>query len=119
MSVMRPFIVRLALALWAIFTIFAPPGLPACWLEKVPCEFHTHFSEEQAETPHTHYYLIDLTEGTAVQPQPLVHLDAALLVIALSMSGAKIWQKNSRFAFERCEWALIPEPPPPRLTASS
>ena len=116
---MRPFIVRLALAVWALFTIFAPPGLPACWLEKVPCEFHTHFSEEQAETPHSHYYLIDLTEGTAAQPQSLVPVEAALLVIALSISGAKIRQKNHRSAFARCEWALIPEPPPPRLTTTS
>jgi hypothetical protein len=97
----------------------APPGLPACWLEKEPCEFHTHFSQEQAETPHTHYYLIDLTLGTAAQPVPFVHFESELLVVFLSLSGVKFWQKKDSQSLRRISWAYAPEPPPPRLTLPS
>jgi hypothetical protein len=116
---MRPFVLRLALVLWAVCTMFAPPGLPACWLEQQPCEFHVHFSQEQAETPHTHFYLIDLAQGMAAQPLPFVHLETAWLLLLLSLSGVKLWWKNNRSSFSRCDWALIPEPPPPRHSPAS
>jgi len=118
MSIIRLFFLRLALVLWAVYTMFAPPGLPACWMEKEPCEFHTHFSQEQAETPHTHYYLIDLTLGTAAQPQPFVHLKTALLLLFLSLSGVKFWRAMHRSALLRRDWTIIPELPPPKLSPS-
>jgi hypothetical protein len=99
--------------------MFAPPGLPACWLEKEPCEFHTHFSQEQAETPHTHYYLIDLTLGTSTQPVPFVNFESGLLVLLLSLSGLKLWHKETAEALRRSGWAFTPEPPPPKLFLSS
>ena len=118
MSTIRRLFIRLALAVWALCTMFAPPGLPGCWLEKQPCEFHVHFSQEQAETPHTHYYLIDLTLGTAGQPQPFVHLETALLLLCLSLSGLKLWRSVSRSALSRRDWTMVPELPPPRLLSS-
>jgi len=116
---MRPFTLRLALALWAFYTMLAPPGLPACWLEKEPCEYHTHFSQQEAETPHSHYYLIDLALATAAQPAPVVHFESSLLVVLLSLSGVKLWQKKTSQTLRLAGWALVPEPPPPKLNPSS
>jgi hypothetical protein len=111
---MRPFLIRLALLLWAIYTTLTPPGLPACWLEKVPCEFHTHFSEEQAETPHTHFYLFDLAMGMGSQPYPFLAYSCTVMVALLAMSGPKLWRRNKSPAFGKLGWNAIPEPPPPK-----
>ena len=119
MSYRKPLFIRISLLFWAVYTMAAPPGLPACWLEKVPCEFHTHFSQEQAETPHSHFYLYDLTLGMASQPYPFVFLTSSLLLLLLSLSGAKLRQGQSSSHLIPPGWKSTPEPPPPKTAPAS
>jgi len=116
---MRPLFLRLALLLWAIYTTLTPPGLPACWLEKVPCEIHVHFSVDQAETPHTHFYLFDLAMGMGSQPYPFLAFTCTLLIALLAASGPKLWRKNNSPDFGKYGWNPVPEPPPPKAVLFS
>jgi hypothetical protein len=95
-------------------TMIAPPGIPACWLESEPCEVHVHFSHEQAETPHTHYFLIDLTLATASQPYPFPTFESLLFVLLLALSGLLSWQKRNSDPFNRKGWNFPPAAPPPK-----
>ena len=115
MSYKKPLFIKVILILWAAYTMAAPPGLPACWLEKEPCEFHTHFSQEHAETPHSHFYLYDLTLGMASQPYPFVFLASSILLLLLALSGAKLRQQRRTSRLAPAGWELAPEPPPPKI----
>ena len=119
MSYRKPLFIRIVLLIWAVYTMAAPPGLPACWLEKEPCEFHTHFIQEQAETPHSHFYLYDLTLGMASQPYPFVFLASSMLLLLLSLSGAKFRQLRGSSTPLPAGWESTPEPPPPKATPAS
>jgi len=110
--------IRLAILLWAFYTMFAQPGLPACWLEQQPCEYHVHFGGHQAQFPHTHFYLIDLSLGVAAQPAPLAQVSSTLLVLFLSLSGVKLWQRKNAAMLNGSGWMMDPEPPPPKLSLS-
>jgi hypothetical protein len=115
MSYKRPLFLRIALILWAVYIIAAPPGLPVCWLERVPCEFHTHFGPHDEAVPHTHFYLLELTLGMASQPYPFVFLTSSILVLLLSMSGVKIRRTGRPAALQPGGWEAVPEPPPPKF----
>jgi hypothetical protein len=119
MSNLRSGLVRFAILLWAVYTMFAQPGLPACWLEQQPCEYHVHFGGHQAQMPHTHFYLIDLSQGMAAQPAPLVQVSSTLLVLFLSLSGVKLWQRKHATTLNASGWMTRPESPPPKFDLSS
>ncbi len=105
---------RLSLLVWAGIIIIAPPGIPACWLESEPCAIHVHFSQEQAETPHTHYYLIDLTLATAAEPYPFPIFETFFLILMLSLSGLLSWQNRNSDSTNGKGWYFSPESPPPK-----
>jgi hypothetical protein len=105
---------RPAILLWAIYTMFAQPGLPACWLEAVPCQFHVHFGHGHAELPHSHAYLYDLAQGQASQPNPFPAFDSMLLVLLLALSGAsaRLIKRSDQSGI--ASWIFAPDPPPPK-----
>jgi hypothetical protein len=107
-------LVRVPVLLWAIYLMFAQPGLPACWLEAVPCEFHVHFSAEQAETPHSHNYLLDQALGqTAARPLDS-QMPAASLLFLLAMAGLLGWNSRPAARLPGDDWPGLLEPPPPK-----
>ncbi len=110
---------RVGLVLWAVYIMFAQPGLPACWLEAVPCAFHVHFGHGHAEAPHSHAYLIDISQGQGSQPYPHPAADSMLLVLLLALSGATARLKQARHVYCPAGWAFAPEPPPPRFPLSA
>jgi len=83
-------------------------------MEREPCEIHPHFSRQQAETPHSHFYLIDLSQGLASQPYPFLSASSTVLIALLATSGAKAWRKISLPFFTGPHWQAAPEPPPPK-----
>jgi hypothetical protein len=106
---------RGALVFWAIYMLFAQPGLPACWLEAVPCEFHIHFNEPQADTPHDHAYLIDEIMGVA--PAPITFTGpAAELIFLLQLGGLLMIKKTQAARLDYARWQTLLEPPPPKLS---
>jgi hypothetical protein len=111
---MRSFWLKAAILIWVIFTIIAPPGLPSCWMEREPCEVHPHFNQKQAETPHSHFYLIDLSLGLASQPYPFLSAASILLIALLAASGAKARRDMILPFFTGHRWLAAPEPPPPK-----
>jgi hypothetical protein len=119
MSNLRPGFIRLAILLWAVYTMFAQPGLPAFWLDQQPCEYHVHFGGHQAQLPHTHFYLIDLSQGMAAQPAPLAQVSSTLLVLFLALSGVMLWQRQYAVGLHGSGWMTTPEPPPPKFTYTS
>ena len=114
MSFFRLGMTRLGILLWAIYTIVAPPGLPACWLEAVPCEFHVHFGQEHADPPHSHAYLYDLSQGQASQPYPFPAFDTMMLLLLLALSSAVAWLLKRSDDIHIIGWAISPDPPPPK-----
>ena len=106
--------IRLAILLWAVYTIFAQPGLPACWLEAVPCEFHVHFGHGHADVPHSHTYLYDLVQGQASLPYPFPAFDSMLLILLLALSGPAAWLMVKSENTPVAGWIFAPDPPPPK-----
>ncbi len=116
MSPIRRGSLRTLLLALAFYTMFAQPGLPACWLEKEPCKVHPHFSEAQAESPHSHTYLVDQALGQSTAA-PNRTLPAAALVWLLLMMGLLPVRKEQAASFSAARWLALPEPPPPKFPA--
>jgi hypothetical protein len=114
MMTIRRVIIRFFLFTWAFYTAFAQPGLPACWLEAKACQVHVHFSQEQAETPHDHGYLVGLASGMAAAAVPQVMIPAGLLVALLAVAGAVLLKKLNESTDRELRWLYVPEPPPPK-----
>jgi len=111
---MRSSLPQPVILMWVMLTTFAPPGLPSCWIERVPCEIHTHFNEHQAQSPHSHFYLIDLSLGLASQPYPFLSVSATIFISLLAASGAKVRRGIILHFFSNLRWKAAPEPPPPK-----
>jgi hypothetical protein len=105
-----PILFRWLTALWAIYTIFAPPGLPSCWLERKPCEAHPH-PDGHPERSHPHFYLVDDMQaaGTAL-PQQVT--PAGLLLRLLQHISISTYLH--RPASSSQPWLALADPPPPR-----
>ncbi len=100
----------------ACYTTLAQPGMPPCWLEKHACESHPHFSQHQAETPHSHEYLFDLSQAQAAQDLSLVLAPVSLLIAALF--GTRILRKMCLPILDGFFWIYSFDPPPPRFSFS-
>jgi hypothetical protein len=109
--------IRLVLMALAFYTMFAQPGLPACWMEQQPCKFHPHFSDAQAESPHDHNFLFDQVLGQAAPASLSLLLPAAALLWMLMMMGLLPFRKESPDYFSVARWLALPEPPPPKFMA--
>ncbi len=95
---------------WAIYTIFAQPGLPSCWLERKACEVHPH-PDGHPERPHSHEYLFtDMQAAGAAIPQQLI--PANLLLRLLQSIAISIHLHQPTFSEQA--WIALAEPPPPR-----
>ena len=103
---------RRTFILWlAVYTLFAQPHLPACWLMNHPCEVHPH-PDHNENLPHSHEYLLDLLDGVPADARPETLGASALLLALLGTSSLRnlfpelISWKHSR--------VISPESPPPR-----
>jgi hypothetical protein len=110
-------IFRVFIIFWAGYTALAQPGLPPCWLEARACEFHPHFSQRHAETPHTHQYLFDLAKATASLGLPNFLIPVSLLIELLFPS--LLLHKVAGPVVIGQTWIAPLEPPPPRASFSS
>ena len=117
MSSIGRWVYRAAIVFLAIYTMFAQPGLPACWLEAEPCEFHMHLSKEQAESPHSHTYLIDQIQGVASAALSIM-TPAATLIYLMQLSGMGLLNRPYQQAPTAGGWLAVIDPPPPRLSFS-
>jgi hypothetical protein len=117
MPLFRRSVVRLLIVAWALYTALAQPGLPACWLERIPCESHPHFSPEQAGHPHSHLYLLDLV-GSSVAPGLAALITPLSLLIEIFLAGQLLLIFETSSPRLGHLWKALPEPPPPRLAAS-
>ncbi len=96
--------------LWAIYTMFAQPGLPSCWLEQKACEAHPH-PDGHPERPHSHGYLFDDMQASgAAIPQ---HITPAHMILRLLQQVNITWNLRQP-AFSTITWFALAEPPPPR-----
>lgn len=101
---------RIALFFLAIYSIFAQPGIPACWLMERPCEVHFHLPG-MAEVPHSHEYLFDMARSSGVPILPMATLSASQLIALLGFTN--LWQNLLTWVIVSSEWiasALIPPP---------
>ncbi len=116
MSGLPRFLSRLFILAWAGYTALAQPGVPACWLEAHPCEVHIHFSQHQAETPHSHGYLLDLAgaQGAPGLANPVTPIG---LLIGLLFSS-QVLRELAFPSLAAFLWKSPPEPPPPRCAFS-
>ncbi len=95
---------------WAIYTIFAQPGLPSCWLERKACEVHPH-PDGHPERPHSHQYLFDDMEAAGLAlPQQVI---PASLLLRLLQHSAISWNLHQP-TFTKLGWVVVFDPPPPR-----
>jgi len=105
-------VTRLVILPLAIYTLFAQPGLPACWLMRESCEAHPHPFQD-AHQPHTHDYLFETaaSSGLPTLPSllpPVEEVLAALIagLITLCLSSEIITQKP---------WSPVRLFPPPKF----
>ena len=114
MSASRGLLCRIAILLLAGYMCLAQPGVPPCWLEAHACAVHPHFSQEQAEAPHSHDYLLDLARSSTAGFLPVLLTPISLLIellgLTLLLCGAIHAIVNER------QWLAAIEPPPPRST---
>jgi hypothetical protein len=96
--------------LWAVYTIFAQPGLPSCWLERIACESHPH-PDGHPERPHSHQYLFDdMQAAGAAIPEQVV---PAQLILSLLQQINITWNLHQP-TFSIHAWSAATDPPPPR-----
>jgi hypothetical protein len=108
---------RASIFLWIGYIALAQPGIPACWLEAHACEIHIHFSKHQAETPHSHDYLLDLAKAQGAPALPTLLIPASLLIALLSCS--RVFRQVVFPVTEKYFWKALPDLPPPRLAILS
>jgi hypothetical protein len=108
---------RTSIFLWIGYIALTQPGLPACWLEAHACEIHVHFSVHQAEIPHSHDYLLDLTKAQGASVLPSLLIPAGFLIALLF--GSRIFRQVVFPLIENFFWNTLPDLPPPRLALSS
>ncbi len=95
---------------WAIYTMFAQPGLPPCWLERKACEVHPH-PDGHPERPHSHGYLFeDMQAAGAAIPQTIT---PAHMILRLLQQVHITWKLHQP-AFSISTWSAMADPPPPR-----
>ncbi len=102
---------RIALFLLAIYSMFAQPGIPACWLMEKPCEVHFHLPG-MAEVPHSHEYLFDMARSSGVPILPMVSLSASQLLTLLGLIN--LWQVLAARVIGKCVWIPGAQIPPPK-----
>jgi hypothetical protein len=96
--------------LWALYTVFAPPGLPSCWLERSACEVHPH-PDGHPERAHSHEYLLDDMQAVgAALPARLI--PAGLLIQLLQHVTVTVDLDGPGFSPRT--WEPLFDPPPPR-----
>jgi hypothetical protein len=101
---------RWLIIFWALFTFFAQPGTPACWLEKTACEAHPH-PDGHPERPHSHQYLFDDTQSTSsTVPQRTIPAWQYLKMLRENSIARQLHQP----AITLHGWEVSFEPPPPR-----
>ncbi|HVN54240.1 MAG TPA: hypothetical protein VMT46_07910 [Anaerolineaceae bacterium] len=102
---------RWILLLLAAYTLFAQPGLPACWLEAQPCASHPH-PFGHAEEPHSHDYLLDMVLSGAAPAAPIVF--APLAEILALMGLADIFRYLGEHLAQGGAWKPVSITPPPK-----
>jgi hypothetical protein len=108
---------RVFLLVWAGYIALAQPGVPACWLEAHACEFHVHFSQHHAETPHSHSYLFDLANAQGAPGLSPLLIPVGLLIALLFNS--RFFRMFGMPVLAESSWKFLGEPPPPRFLHSS
>ena len=103
--------VRISLFFLAFYTIFAQPGIPACWLMQKACGFHTHLAG-MADRPHTHEYLFDMASAMNAIALPQVFFSASLLVMLMSLIN--LWRGLHSHVIAWSDFTLTVQLPPPR-----
>jgi len=74
----------------AILTALAPPGLCPCWLNPEVKTVHPHLSEKQAESEHSHDYLLQISQTNGIEMIPSM-ITPATVWIALAFAGSIWW----------------------------
>jgi hypothetical protein len=111
MSVLTRALYRGLILAWAGYTALAQPGIPACWMEASACEAHVHFNHHQAETPHSHDYLVDLASGQGVPGVAALLIPVNLLLDLIF--GGLVLRAMLAPVLVIFVWNDHPEPPPP------
>jgi hypothetical protein len=117
MLVFRRNLLRFFVFLWIGYISLTQPGLPACWLEVHACEIHVHFSQHQAEIPHSHDYLLDLAKAQGAPALPTLLIPASLLIALLFDS--RVFRQVIFPVIEKYFCKTLPDLPPPRASISS
>ena len=112
MSFNRRVTIRLFLLLWAGYLTLAQPGLPACWLEARPCEYHIHLGRQQVGSAHSHNYLFDLANASAAQALAISPVPVNLLIEMLFLIS--LFRGSTSAVLRELNWIAPPFPPPPR-----
>jgi hypothetical protein len=95
----------------AVYTFFAPAGLPSCWLEKKACEIHPH-PGGHAELPHSHEYLFEdmQADGVAI-PEQAIPTGLLLRFLQQVSISWRLYQPE----YSSMVWSALFEPPPPKI----
>ena len=105
---------RLSLALLialAMSTSVAPVGLCACWLNPDLETVHPHLFR-QADKPHSHDYLYQISSATMADALPVAVILAAVLVALLGLTD--LWWVVEHPTIDNPFWQALPPHPPPR-----
>ena len=84
-----------------LYTMFAQPGLPACWLMENPCAVHFHLPGME-EVPHSHIYLFDLVRASSGPALPSVDLVDVQLFALLGL--IEVWKEFSQALVLNQSW---------------
>ena len=95
----------------AMSTAIAPVGLCACWLNPDLETVHPHLFG-QADRPHSHDYLYQISLATMADVLPVSVILAAALIALLGL--APLWWAVDRPAANQVFWQVRPPLPPPR-----
>ncbi|MEA4906951.1 MAG: hypothetical protein VB089_05000 [Anaerolineaceae bacterium] len=106
---------RTAVLLLALYTLFAQPGLPACWMMQRPCDLHDHPYQYTNPLHRYNYLFDDVSSGEAPLLPSLWPQTAELLHIIglsdLTRSVARPYPAGG-------SWLPDLPTPPPRHVAS-
>jgi hypothetical protein len=105
--------VRLLIFFMILYSAFAQPGLPPCWLMAESCSVHPH-PGGHPELPHDHGYLFDLGQANSDGIAPALPVPARLL-IAAAYAASLLLLLADEYIFSS-GWVTPPDSPPPRLS---
>jgi hypothetical protein len=105
--------VRLFVFYLIVYSVFAQPGLPPCWLMAHSCSIHPH-PGGHPEIPHSHNFLSDLAQAYTDGVAPALPVPIRLLIASIYMTLLFFLNQNERLI--GTGWVSSPEPPPPRFS---